>query len=693
MTQNNIPAVSLPSTLSSPVIEIAGFRLRYFDPTSPISHERPGAEHFDDRSDFILLNRIKGVAVLIDVRRRRTDPSGRKPTRRAGIEVQLLDTESGGVLWADTRYVTLAKDESATTLRVDIPMSYSRINPLRDLVVRVSPASGWDREQCGLDRPLRFFRPDSAPILPTRWFLPEKAWIENPSANDGVRYRHPSPDFHSPLTLRFRVNAASDWVLGRLCELEVRLHLPDGSVVTDIVRPSQALELNPEYDIQPELLDAIASFRLPEDISGPGYAELCCMGYPFAGFLFRFGGSAETGTADELEVIRNYTPERGETRLNGEPDFNLDSAIDRFILDCLREKDEEDEEEEEDETSDEFSDNHSEEPLDGSPQEPLDEPQNESLCEEIPLESPGEPCGKTGMEMLDSLTGLSSVKEKIRRYSEFNRFQQLRRRAGLPVVSLPLHALFLGSPGTGKTTVAKIMGQLMKEAGVLSSGHVVVRERAVLLGQNYNSESEKTLEAIREARGGILFIDEAYQLFQPQDPRDPGRFVLETLMTALADESDRDWMLILAGYPGPLMNMLDLNPGLRSRIPASNFYTFEDYTPVELLEIAGNYLSENGFTLTPAASLRLMATIGADHPSASGSGADNSGSASFGNARYVMNMIQTQILPSAASRVMSSIGSAGELPDPALLSEILPEDIPAPSPRADACRRPLGFRA
>ncbi len=88
----------------------------------------------------------------------------------------------------------------------------------------------------------------------------------------------------------------------------------------------------------------------------------------------------------------------------------------------------------------------------------------------------------------------------------------------------------------------------------------VIRERASLLGQYYNSESEKTLAAIKEAQGGILFIDEAYQLHQPSDPKDPGRFVLETLMTALADTSKRDWMLILAGYTEPMLAMFLSTP-------------------------------------------------------------------------------------------------------------------------------------
>lgn len=192
---------------------------------------------------------------------------------------------------------------------------------------------------------------------------------------------------------------------------------------------------------------------------------------------------------------------------------------------------------------------------------------------------------------------------------------------------------------------------------------MVVRERATLLGQFYNSEAEHTLSALREAEGGILFIDEAYQLWQPKDARDPGRFVLETLMSALADESQRDWMLILAGYTEPMMRMFDMNPGLRSRIPDTNIYRFERYTPAELTEIAMRYLRDNYFVLTAEADLRLSELIARESAMAP---------SDFGNGRYVMNLIQTRILPAMAMR----LESVAE-PSVADLSTITGEDIPA----------------
>lgn len=212
---------------------------------------------------------------------------------------------------------------------------------------------------------------------------------------------------------------------------------------------------------------------------------------------------------------------------------------------------------------------------------------------------------------------------------------------------------------------------------MLSKGHVVVRERATLLGQFYSSESEKTLEALEEAQGGILFIDEAYQLFQPDDPKDPGRFVLDTLMTALADESRRDWMLILAGYTEPTRQLLTLNPGLSSRIPQSNIYRFEDYSPSQLSEIAERYLAKNNYAMTADAQQAIRSLMATDY---SNRGKD------FGNARHVMNVIQTGIIPSMARR-LSSVDS----PTVEQLTTVMAADVPKPmKPNLDK-RRQVGF--
>lgn len=278
---------------------------------------------------------------------------------------------------------------------------------------------------------------------------------------------------------------------------------------------------------------------------------------------------------------------------------------------------------------------------------------------------------------LDSLVGLDDVKRHVESYAWMVRFAKMRRDAGLPTPEVSLHSMFLGAPGTGKTTVAKVIGEELRKAGVLSSGHVVVRERADLLGQFYNSEGDNTRKAIEDAQGGILFIDEAYQLYQPNDPKDPGRLVIESLMTALADESKRDWMLILAGYTEPTLKLLELNPGLRSRIPANNIYIFQDLSEDELLKVAEQRLDKYHFSLTNDAREALAKRISTDYRHRDDS---------FGNARHIVNLIDQEILPAMAQRLATTAHT-----DRKLLSTILPSDIPMPQQAPTAQRPRLGF--
>jgi len=298
-------------------------------------------------------------------------------------------------------------------------------------------------------------------------------------------------------------------------------------------------------------------------------------------------------------------------------------------------------------------------------------------ADQIPIQIPEEAISP--LKALDNLTGLRSVKEKLQAYEKLVIFNRKRQEHELPALKLPLHAMFLGSPGTGKTTVAKRMGLMLHRAGMLSKGHVVVRERATLLGPNYSMEESNTLEAIKEAQGGILFIDEAYQLFQPNDPRDPGKFVIEALLTALADESKRDWMLILAGYTDEMKRMFEMNPGLKSRIPESNIYVFDDFSEAELMVIAERYLEHNCYSMTEAARLALANRLGDDY---------RNRSRSFGNARHVINIIESEILPSMASRVVASNNY-----DETSLSLIQSSDIPRSRNICQSKCVRIGYRA
>ena len=432
-------------------------------------------------------------------------------------------------------------------------------------------------------------------------------------------------------------------------ELEVRLYYPNERFVKDyFVEPVCNNQEN--YDDNRWTVEC--PFMTFNDVDGVFYAELLCMEYPIAGIVFdtlskqdvigKWHGP-EIQPLEEYSLdlatqkIDKYYPFRRKTETIKD-DNSFDDAIDSFMAskneeDCINE-----------ENSKKVNDNG-------------DRPD--------------------AFLSLNHLTGLRSVKEKLAIYERVVRFNKMRADKGLPVSSTPLHAVFLGSPGTGKTTVAKMMGAMLHRAGVLSKGHVVIRERATLLGQNYNSEAEKTMAAIDAAQGGILFIDEAYQLYQPEDPRDPGKFVIETLLTTLADEKHRDWMLILAGYSDEMKQMFNMNPGFKSRIPDSNIYTFDDFTENELMEIAQNYLKSNNYTITSDAFEALAMRLKADYAQRD---------KTFGNARHVINLIQTEILPAMAVRVINE-----GLDDDVSLTEVRIADIPPCIFKSTTSPHTIGF--
>ena len=261
------------------------------------------------------------------------------------------------------------------------------------------------------------------------------------------------------------------------------------------------------------------------------------------------------------------------------------------------------------------------------------------------------------MEMI----GLGAIKEKIEHTRSLVDFFNKRKAAGLPAKMPALHTCFIGNPGTGKTTVAKLIGQIYKDLGLLSKGHVVEEERKTLLGRFYDSESKSVADAVERAQGGILLIDEAYNLYVKDDPKDPGKRVLENLLTELSDESKRDWMLILAGYPSEMSEMLDSNTGLGSRL-GDSFY-FEDYTEDELMEIAELYCRRNRFTLTDESRIQLHAVIKREL---------SMKDEKFGNGRFVNNLMDQIVTDNMAHR-LSSVSS----PTEEQLMTILPEDIPS----------------
>ena len=196
-----------------------------------------------------------------------------------------------------------------------------------------------------------------------------------------------------------------------------------------------------------------------------------------------------------------------------------------------------------------------------------------------PAEAKKEP-EKDPMEELDGLIGLTSIKHDVRELADFVRIQKMRKDGGLKSVPVSLHLVFTGNPGTGKTTVARILARIYKKIGVLSSGQLVEVDRSGLVAGYVGQTAIKTSKKIEEAKGGILFIDEAYALARKDDTF--GQEAIDTILKAMEDNRE-DFVVIVAGYTGPMENFINSNPGLKSRF--NKYIEFPDYTIDELMGI------------------------------------------------------------------------------------------------------------
>jgi stage V sporulation protein K len=204
------------------------------------------------------------------------------------------------------------------------------------------------------------------------------------------------------------------------------------------------------------------------------------------------------------------------------------------------------------------------------------------------------------LEELKSLVGLEKVKELIYEVYAFAEIQKKRERAGLQNEKVVLHMIFKGNPGTGKTTIARILGRLLHNAGILEKGHVVEVERADLVGEYIGHTAHRTREQIRKAQGGILFIDEAYSLSRGGE-KDFGKECVDCIVKGMEDNA-KETIFILAGYPSEMEQFLRSNPGLRSRFPIH--LEFPDYSVEELTRIAEMMLRKREYRLSAdAASL------------------------------------------------------------------------------------------
>lgn len=238
---------------------------------------------------------------------------------------------------------------------------------------------------------------------------------------------------------------------------------------------------------------------------------------------------------------------------------------------------------------------------------------------------------KTLLNELHQMTGLGAVKHEIEKLMRLAEANQLRAGEGIESTPPSMHLVFTGNPGTGKTTVARLVGELFASLGYLSSGHLIETDRAGLVAGYIGGTAQKTKEVVRSALGGVLFIDEAYSLVKEETGSDYGPEAIDALLKEMEDHRQQ-LCVIIAGYPKQIRSFVQSNPGLRSRF--TRYIDFEDYNADELHQILLKMCKQGKFKLTTEA--EELAKVGLDE-------ACRGGITLTGNGRYVRNLFETAL--------------------------------------------------
>ena len=234
-------------------------------------------------------------------------------------------------------------------------------------------------------------------------------------------------------------------------------------------------------------------------------------------------------------------------------------------------------------------------------------------------------------EELEDLIGLDNVKQEVKSLANFVKLQKQRQEKGMKTPKMSYHLVFTGSPGTGKTTVARIVARIYKDLGILKTGHTVETDRSGLVAEYVGQTATKTNAIVDSALNGVLFIDEAYALVPENASNDYGQEAISTLLKRMEDDRDK-LVVIIAGYTNEMKRFIDSNPGLQSRF--NRYINFPDYTAKELVRIFHMYMKKNQYTISDEADEMLKEKLdyAVEHKDRT-----------FGNARSVRNVFEKSI--------------------------------------------------